>query len=1079
MKVVLCLGVVIALLGGSVAMLLDPERVAARLRIEAEAEQDKLLRTGRNRRQLSQPKEVTIQVTAPLFSSRLFEYGDEAGDQELPVSLDSTKKLQLSKPISFYGKQYQTVYIGSNGAITFDTAIRTHRSNILPSNYVMIAPFWNRNKLENGGHVYYREITSGRVLERGQSEIRYQYDKSVKVISCLLVTWEKMQPLGANPLPDENTNTFQAALFVTDNGTYANFIYNNIGWTQGAEAGFNGGQDSLFYALPTSGTGNIMYLEEYGNTGIPGEWMFELGEKRIIRCKAGLKGDTCDEECSPGEWGIDCIGCCHCSGNTTCNKVNGECPNNQCSECFSGSQCQTKLSKCSMDSPRKCARNGISLTDYDRCGEPLQRCQCLDGYEGDGYARCNDIDECKKNNVCHQDAVCTNTPGHFFCQCKPGYSGDGVMECMASDSFLFPTNGENLPPSQNSKVTIQLQKPVKLFGLDTSQLTISSNGLITVDDSVNILPGDSLDDMNVVGIAPFFAPIDLSKGGDVRVKESAEDGVLARATHIVNDNGESGGFIADNVIIISFINVSTPSTQTTNTYQTVVISGRDSKKQPSTFVEFLYKDLTWTPNAEAGIMTSDKSNSIQLPGSGTEGMEQLSQLSNVRQPGVWLYRVDRDVIHQCMKSDLQPPYCDAESPPLIKKTQSNEIPEVKQTTPQVKIPTESVPTEIDDDQFEIPEVASTSIVPPSEPSTQRVPAVFATAETRRPQISLHVQNTPELERPSTLPIPTISTTHRPIVQLNSKEIEALPPDVFENPLPPFVTVVPELFTAKSKPNEEPTQIGKVHVIQPELIRPSIIGSFNTNPPAVVTSVEEVTHEFINNDFPQAPIETTVVEDEAPTSTPTTPESTTTATTQSTTTATETTTVISEQSPSSKNVIKIQTETMPTTNNNLFVFTSTKSPPKKILSSKPKIVTGSPHKENEEMDNSIEQGRVLEAEMAGSRLAVVIPVTIVAVWVVILIVIAFVLCCQRRRTHHTLRTVYGPPYHIRPVGTYTLRGDPSLKHYEGIYEENIEKSRGFPADLGPYQTGGRMSLYGSYWNLSNASRSGIDRLHPMS
>lgn len=38
-----------------------------------------------------------------------------------------------------------------------------------------------------------------------------------------------------------------------------------------------------------------MYLEEYGNTGIPGEWMFELSELRVISCKSGIKGDTCDQ----------------------------------------------------------------------------------------------------------------------------------------------------------------------------------------------------------------------------------------------------------------------------------------------------------------------------------------------------------------------------------------------------------------------------------------------------------------------------------------------------------------------------------------------------------------------------------------------------------------------------------------------------------------------------------------------------------------------------------------------------------------------------------------------------------------
>lgn len=38
-----------------------------------------------------------------------------------------------------------------------------------------------------------------------------------------------------------------------------------------------------------------MYLEEYGNTGIPGEWMFELADQHVVRCKIGIKGDTCDE----------------------------------------------------------------------------------------------------------------------------------------------------------------------------------------------------------------------------------------------------------------------------------------------------------------------------------------------------------------------------------------------------------------------------------------------------------------------------------------------------------------------------------------------------------------------------------------------------------------------------------------------------------------------------------------------------------------------------------------------------------------------------------------------------------------
>ncbi|KAK6740834.1 hypothetical protein RB195_008970 [Necator americanus] len=177
------------------AMRVDPERIAARLRIEAEIENDReIKRSGRDRRQL-QPKEISIQVTAPLFSSRLFEYGKDAEDNEVPQALDVGKKVQLTNPLNYYGEDYNTVYVLSNGAIGFEANARTYKAGLFPNGARLIAPFWNRNDLRKGGHVYYREVTKGRVLERGQSEIRYQYDRSVHVKSAVIVTWEKMQPL--------------------------------------------------------------------------------------------------------------------------------------------------------------------------------------------------------------------------------------------------------------------------------------------------------------------------------------------------------------------------------------------------------------------------------------------------------------------------------------------------------------------------------------------------------------------------------------------------------------------------------------------------------------------------------------------------------------------------------------------------------------------------------------------------------------------------------------------------------------------------------------------------------------------
>lgn len=54
-----------------------------------------------------------FQITAPLFSSRLFEYGPDAGDQELPQSLDAAKKITLAYPLRFYGLNTPNIYVSS------------------------------------------------------------------------------------------------------------------------------------------------------------------------------------------------------------------------------------------------------------------------------------------------------------------------------------------------------------------------------------------------------------------------------------------------------------------------------------------------------------------------------------------------------------------------------------------------------------------------------------------------------------------------------------------------------------------------------------------------------------------------------------------------------------------------------------------------------------------------------------------------------------------------------------------------------------------------------------------------------
>uniref|UniRef100_A0A1I7TIT4 Nidogen n=1 Tax=Caenorhabditis tropicalis TaxID=1561998 RepID=A0A1I7TIT4_9PELO len=1031
-------------------MKFDPERIAARLRIDEKWDQLEAFQSIKSRkgRQI-QPKEISIQVTAPLFSSRLFDYGPTAGDEELPQALDVGKKLDLVHPLSFFGSDYKTIYVLSNGAVGFEASSRSYKSGILPGSSRFLAPFWNRNDLRNGGKVYYREVTKGRVLERGQSEIRYQYDKNVKVKSALIITWDKMQPLNTAALPDENTNTFQAAIFITANGTFANFIYSNIGWTQGAEAGFNAGDATNHFKLPTSGTPNIMYLEEYGNTGIPGEWMFELSELRVISCKSGIKGDTCDQECSNGEWGPDCAYCCHCSEGT-CHPISGDCPRG-CATCWDGIACQTRQEKCATKT--QCASNALSFNDYDRCGEPIQRCQCLNGYKGDGYNNCEDVDECKTNStICHKNAVCTNTPGRYFCMCKEGFSGDGQTDCSQSFLFQYDTHHQ-LPRKKNSKMEWNLKKPMKIFGEMTEKLTVTSTGLIALNELNR--DGGRLEEMQLVGIAPFFGPIDLSRSGAVSVEEVDDVEVLRRVTRTISENYNDPTFEAKSALVVTFSNVTDGKQAKGNTFQALLIDGSGARNEKMTFVELMYRDLPWASGAEAGILSSDASSSILLPASGTEAIAQLAKNSNIKQPGTWLYRIDKPQLMPCAQPIQVPPYCD----------------HLLSTAPRL-------PSKIGEEKKEDLTLPSPGAFLIDQPSETIVPTLVRGGGTvTRGRNILTVTTSPIGNQPSkrpttkatTKPRPNFSSTpHRPIVSLSDEDFE-IGPDAFEVTFPPFITVQPELF----RPNQRQGSQKSTQRPLPDFsiktpLREEVTTSTETNSRITTTRNSHVTtipsrapieEEMSEND--QSPFELGSFDelesiDKAFQTTKKRPELSVTSSPEDlrgdahvVETSEETDVPEEEEEETTTEMTTTTTTTMvPTTSTtmkteappSIFVFTTTQKPRpapmtttqrKFVQQQQPSIVVNSqpPTQRNGPTVN------VGHAEEQSPKLAILLPVMIILAWLLILLVIGACVCCRRRkrsRESSQLRAMYGAGYGVRPTGYES-------KRKESTYEDHLERA----------------------------------------
>ena len=58
-------------------------------------------------------------------------------------------------------------------------------------------------------------------------------------------------------------------------------------------------------------------------------------------------------------------------------------------------------------------------------------CTCRNGFEGDPYESCVDVNECDSSlHGCSFDAQCNNNDGGFQCTCNKGFLGDGI-NCRA------------------------------------------------------------------------------------------------------------------------------------------------------------------------------------------------------------------------------------------------------------------------------------------------------------------------------------------------------------------------------------------------------------------------------------------------------------------------------------------------------------------------------------------------------------------------------------------------------------------------------------------------------------------------
>jgi hypothetical protein len=140
-----------------------------------------------------------------------------------------------------------------------------------------------------------------------------------------------------------------------------------------------------------------------------------------------------------------------------------EIDDNECEIGASRNICDTQATCTNTDGSYTCACNegwtgtGITCIDADDCefspcanggtcsdiGTLMFDCVCVPGWRG---PKCeDDWNECTMGvHACHNDASCINNDGSYTCACDPGYSGDGFAVCDdVDDCFLYKQDDPN------------------------------------------------------------------------------------------------------------------------------------------------------------------------------------------------------------------------------------------------------------------------------------------------------------------------------------------------------------------------------------------------------------------------------------------------------------------------------------------------------------------------------------------------------------------------------------------------------------------------------------------------------------
>ncbi|KAK6745525.1 hypothetical protein RB195_011945 [Necator americanus] len=332
----------------------------------------------------------------------------------VPRKMNAIATIDLPSPVFVFGKQYHTVYLSSNGILSFDRPLPglVERTDTLRE-AAIFALHVQYDYVREGlvAYTYINESDSSAysLLSRSSASVQNNFRLSnFRTKTLHLFTFDRMRQEGS-----ENLNSFQIVLAQSDEATIATLIYEKT-QSKGPITGI--ASPTKFHTLPNN------MLSSYSNVGQPGKWMLRIDDV-IGPCPSGTMGPPlCDEECPAGRYGFSCQRSCHCAAGFPCDMSSGVCANG-CAAGWTGSNCDQDVDEC-LTGMVICGQNAVchnTVGGYE--------CRCRKGFSGNGK-ECTPVElRCTSRfgRSCSTNGSCEEREDGPRCVCAPGYRGDGFV----------------------------------------------------------------------------------------------------------------------------------------------------------------------------------------------------------------------------------------------------------------------------------------------------------------------------------------------------------------------------------------------------------------------------------------------------------------------------------------------------------------------------------------------------------------------------------------------------------------------------------------------------------------------------